>query len=239
MSEQEQEVQIDPETGEVLDSPDDAEAAEEAEAEQSEPAEDDAQDSADAERERELAAERQQVEQAQQAEEAAIEKNTKALNRAADTYIKKVVDTLGEGLEGMETCPLCAETWPGLRFPVMPSPENLARVRVAIGLEPGDNLRSDNYSRTCDDCEGWGFTDSGSKVPGQTKLTCYRCGGRGWVPVGTEREGGSVTGEPGGNVVPMPALQDNPSNDPPEVDRLKQLGYIVVAPAPPVEVPNA
>lgn len=170
--------------------------------------------------------------------EADVEKNSKAMNRAADTYIKKAIAVLGTDLAGMQTCPLCAESWPGLRFPAMPNEPHLSAVRVAIGLEPGDQLPRDNYSRSCTACDGWGFTDSGSKVPGQTKLTCYDCQGRGWVPVGDERGSGSVTAAPTntGNGGSGPVVF--PSNDPPEVERLRQLGYIVVEPQPVLDIPG-
>lgn len=238
MSETEFSENIDPETGEVLEPEQSSSGEPDIPFEEPEPDEDTATADAATEREADLAAERQAEAQEEQVSEAQIEKNTKALNRAAKAYIDKAVATLGPDLAGMQTCPLCADGWPGLRFPNMPPPENLAAVRVAIGLEPGDSLPKDNYSRTCDACEGWGFTDSGSKVPGQQKLTCYDCKGKGWKPVGNEREDGSITAG-NGHAAPLTApLQDNPSNDPPEVARLKGLGYVVVAPIAPVEVPQ-
>lgn len=164
--------------------------------------------------------------------EAQIEANTKALNRAAEGYIKKVVSALGPDLEGMQTCPLCAETWPGLRFPTMPSPENLAAVRVAIGLEPGDNLPKDNYSRPCAACEGWGRVDTGSKVAAQSSATCYDCKGRGWVPVGSERESGRITAESGHTEPELAPPIFGDGTEPPEAQALRELGFMVV------KVPN-
>lgn len=232
--EQEQSEQETPATG--VDTDDDEAAAEDDSSRES--GEDEAEANAEAERAAELAAERQEAEQTQARDDADIEKRQKQLVRAADAYVKKVVDALGPNLDGAKPCPLCADFFPGFRFPIMPPDENLAAIRVAIGLEPGDNLPKDNYSRPCAACDGWGYTDSGSRVPGQSKLTCYDCSGRGWVPVGDERSSGSVTGENGHTAAPAPILQDHPSNDPPEVERLKQLGYVVVAPVQPIEVPT-
>ena len=188
-------------------------------------------------REAELAAERQQHEQQQSRDVEDAEKKSKALDRASKLYIDKVVAALGADLDGWQMCPLCAEGYPGLRLPLMPSAENTAAVRVAIGLEPGDNLKPDNYSRKCDACDGWGYTDSGSHVPTQAKLQCIPCEGKGWVAVGSERENGNVLSITRNTSVQQPILQDNPSNDPPEVAALKQMGYVVVAPIPTPDAP--
>src|SRR5215472_942832 len=51
-----------------------------------------------------------------------IERKRKTLTRAADTYTKKVIDTLGQELDGFQMCPLCSDYFPGLRIPIMPSP---------------------------------------------------------------------------------------------------------------------
>src|SRR5215472_10901151 len=167
-----------------------------------------------------------------------IEKRQKAMVRASDAYVKKIVDALGPDLDGAKPCPLCADFFPGFRFPIMPPAENLPAIRVAIGLEPGDNLPADGYSRSCSSCDGWGFVASGSKVAGQEKLTCYECKGKGWTAVGTERESGSITGA-NGAAVPVPSGPPAiSSNDPPEVEMLKQLGYVVVSPIQPLETPQ-
>src|SRR5215469_9062033 len=115
-----------------------------------------------------------------------IEKRQKQLIRAADAYAKKVVDALGPDLDGAKPCPLCADFFPGFLFPVMPPAENLPAIRVAIGLEPGDNLPADGYSRSCSSCDGWGKVKTGSRVSGQDSAMCYDCAGRGWIAVGIE-----------------------------------------------------
>src|SRR5262249_16721634 len=98
-------------------------------------------------------------------------------------------------------------------------------------------LRKDDYSRVCDGCEGHGRVLTGSAVTGQKAAQCYKCKGRGWLPVGSERESGAITAT-NGTPAPTPGiLQDNPSNEPPEAENLRQLGYIVVAPVQPTEIP--
>lgn len=164
--------------------------------------------------------------------DAQIEKNSKAMNRAAEAYVKKAIATLGDDLGGLQRCPLCAEGWPGLRFPIMPEPEYLAATRVAIGLEPGDNLPKDNYSRVCQTCDGWGRVDTGSKVPAQASATCYDCQGKGWVAVGDERKDGSITALPPNPNGDSAAERLGIAGEPPEAQALRDLGFIVT------KVPN-
>jgi len=215
---------VDPETGEVT---------------EDEPAEEEAEeDPGDEARRRELAAERQQQEQEAAQAQADAEKLMKSLNKTADNYAKRVVDLLGGDLTGWQACPLCAEGLPGFRVPVMPSPEHLAAVKVAIGEDPDPPLKSDDYSRVCDGCEGHGKVLTGSNVPGQKAAQCYKCKGRGWLAVGSERESGAITAANGAPASTPGVLQDNPTNEPPEAAMLRQLGYIVVEPVTIPDVPG-
>lgn len=204
---------VDPGTGEVLvdDDPDQAEGSAEG----------------DEEHRRALLAERQQAEQEEAAAQADAEKLMKQLNRTAENYAKRIVDLLGGDLTGWQPCPLCAEGLPGFRVPRMPDPEHLAQVKVAIGEDPDPDLPDDGYSRRCAACDGWGKVTTGSRVTTQKSAQCLDCKGRGWVAVGTERESGHITATNGHTDTPATVLQDNASNDPPEVAMLKSLGYIV------------
>jgi hypothetical protein len=238
MSEDEKTMTVDPETGEVLEPGNEAPEDETEQNESEEPTEDEAEDEAEDERTADLEAQRAEAEGEPARDDADVERRAKALTRAATTYVKKVVESLGPDLDGAAPCPLCAEFYPGFRFQTMPSAENTAKVRVAIGLEPGDNLLSDGYARVCEACDGWGFTDSGSKVAGQGRLTCYDCTGRGWLPVGDERSSGGVTGQHASGLLPAGVTNAADVAYAPEADRLKELGWIVVPPAAPVEAPN-
>jgi hypothetical protein len=203
---------VDPNTGEVLDPV--------------EPAADDAAAQAENERRAEIAAERQ-----------AQEKLMKSLNKAAENYAKRIVDILGGDLTGWQACPLCAEGLPGFRVPRMPDPEYLAQVKIAIGEDPDPALEPDPYSRQCETCKGKGRVDMHSDVPQWKRAGCIPCDGRGWIPVGPERESGRITTGNGVTELAPVVLQDNASNDPPEVAMLKQLGYVVVAPVQTIEPP--
>jgi hypothetical protein len=201
-----------------------------------EPDEDDAEARAAIEREHELAAEREAQEQAQAASEAEIEKQGKALDRASGNYTKKVLEVLGDDLAGWTLCPLCSDGYPGLRMPMMPSPENLAAVKVAIGEDPDPPLNDDPFSRKCDTCNGKGVTKTNSDVEGQKKVRCLTCDGRGWLPVGPERDSLAaqpVNGTPA-EAAPVP-LQADPARTR-EEEILKAAGAIVVWPPKPVDV---
>jgi len=200
-----------------------------------EPDADDAEAEAENQRRAELAAERQAAEQAVAETEAAIEKQGKALDRAAKAYTDKLLAALGDDLSGWHACPLCADGYPGIRMQMMPSPEQLARVKVEIGEDPDPDLPADAYSRQCSSCEGYGRVKTGSRVTAQKSAQCHDCKGRGWIPVGSERESGNITASNGSTDLAPVVLQDNASNDPPEVEMLKQLGYIVVPPVPQAE----
>lgn len=215
---------IDPATGEVLDGMAGADSGDN--------------DVGDEERRRDLAAERQEQEQAEAQAQADAEKLMKQLNRTAENYAKRVVDLFGGDMTGWQACPLCAEGLPGFRVPRMPAPDYLAQVKVAIGEDPDPDLPDDGYSRRCAACDGWGKVTTGSRVTTQKSAQCLDCKGRGWVAVGTERESGHITISNGATTTTAPVLQDNASHDPPEVEMLRQLGYIVVEPMAPVETPT-
>ena len=233
---------VNEETGEVTEVPDELETPgetpfEEPEpdaaddgAEDEEPDEEDAEARAAIERDHELAAERQAEEQAARAAQADAEKLMKALNRAAENYAKKIVDLLGGELEGWQACPLCAEGLPGFRVPVMPAPEHLAAVKIAIGEDPDPPLVADGYARECEKCAGLGVTASGSKVAAHARLTCKGCNGKGWIAVGHERETDASAPVPVVNGGSVPAPLPGETANRPEVDILRQLGYIVVDP---------
>lgn len=230
------------ETGKLMQVPDDPVAPADVPFEEPEPAAPDAEPDEDPddeeaaearaaiERDHEANEALEEQRRAEQAAQADAEKLMKALNRAAENYAKKIVDLLGGELEGWQACPLCAEGLPGFRVPVMPAPEHLAAVKIAIGEDPDPPLIGDGYSRECDKCAGLGVTASGSKVAAHARLTCLGCDGRGWVAVGHERESGSGASSPPTNGVAAPVPLPGEVASRPEVETLRQLGYIVVDP---------
>lgn len=138
----------------------------------------------------------------------------KKLDRATDSYSKKVVEILGPDLSGFETCPLCEPFYPGLRLPVPLVAEQLAQLRVLIGLPARENFTQDRFSTTCQDCGGLGKVLTGSHVEQYATVTCLACKGKGWVPVGDERRVTHTVAEPEGHVEPEAEAEETPDVDP-------------------------
>jgi hypothetical protein len=217
---------VEPETGELL----------EEDAAEDEPGEDEAEASASTEREQQIAAERQRLEQEAQETELAVEARAKLMDRAAVSYSKKVAEIYKETNDGWTSCPLCRDGYPGLRQPVMPEAARVAEVKVAIGEDPDPPLNDDPFSRKCDTCNGKGVTKTNSDVEGQKKVRCLTCDGRGWLPVGPERDSLAaqpVNGTPA-EAAPVP-LQADPARTR-EEEILKAAGAIVVWPPKPPDV---
>lgn len=166
--------------------------------------------------------------------ERAIEAATKALTKEEERHAKRVAEIVGaEDFEILQRCPLCPSPFPGYRWPVPPPPEVIALVKEAIGEPAQPDYRADAYSKVCEQCDGLGAVSTGSRVTGQTTARCIPCDGRGWVPIGPERQGGAIVG--GGNAPPLVTYtpEPPPAVEPPEVTKLKELGYIIVAPIEP------
>lgn len=159
-----------------------------------------------------------------------IERVNRQLEGEAHRHAKRVLDIMGDDAEVLVVCPLCLPLIPGFRYPQPPVAEQLAAVKAAIGEPVDPPLSPDTYSNVCSKCDGWGAVSTGSKVVGRNKVTCLDCEGLGYVATDTRRQGGALTAGNGVTPVhqydqPMPAV-----SDPPEVAKLKELGYVVVPP---------
>lgn len=169
------------------------------------------------------------------APDALTEKDYEAIGKKLDAetkrHVERVAAICGPNFAYLTPCELCEPNMPGFRLPKVLDEETKAAVRYAIGDRQPENWQADQYSRECEACAGLGEVLTGSKVTGQSTLVCLICGGKGWTPIGPERQGG---------VFPKPALVA-PSNgegspaalpavDPPEVADLKARGYVVISP---------
>lgn len=146
--------------------------------------------------------------------EAIVNEQAKKLDRATDSYSKKVVEILGGDLSGFETCPLCEPFYPGLRLPVPLTAETTAALRILLGMPARENFTQDRFSTTCTDCGGLGKVLTGSHVEQYATVTCLACKGKGWVPVGDERRVTHVTAEPEGHREPEAEHEASPDVDP-------------------------
>lgn len=116
----------------------------------------------------------------------------KALQRRAQAYSKSIAELLGDDLSGWIPCPVCTPYFPGLHPPFAAfggaPAEVVAACRVIAGLPALDNMAQDAYSARCSTCNGVGKTLTGSTVQGHESIQCRDCGGKGWRPVGPERQ---------------------------------------------------
>ena len=116
---------------------------------------------------------------------------------------KALTKVLGEGFAQYEECPTC----------------------FAMGYVASSPLRQDTKVRKCDHCDGYGQVLTGALPPGEAIRQCPDCLGNGHVPA---------------SEVTAPVFQfsatgvtTSPSNAPtvpPEVARLREMGYVVVEP---------
>jgi hypothetical protein len=156
--------------------------------------------------------ERQASQTAAQEAEADIANAMRLLGKEADRHAKRVGELMGEDANALVVCELCDPRIPGFRFPLVPDEETRERVKLAIGMADLSRLKPDGYSRQCDACEGEGRVRTFSHVNGQDAVKCLRCKGRGWIPVGPEREAGGPQAAaevlPAGDNTPVEGLPD-------------------------------
>ena len=232
------------ENGELVEPESDDDQADDAET-SDDPGEEQAEAAAENEREQELAAARQEEAASLEKQQRDQDARAKKLNQLAAHTAKRYQDILGPDLDGFVGCPMCEPWFPGIRLPMMPEPETVAKIKAAIGEDPDPPLHDDPYSRQCDSCGGFGVTKTNSFVTGQKSATCLDCHGRGWIAVGNEREQPQPVQANGAHLLDVPQVLQ-PAPPPLQVDeprtqeeeRLRAMGAIVVwPPKPPDPIP--
>lgn len=106
-----------------------------------------------------------------------------SLAREDQRHAREVEKRAGPMFADLAPCPACGPT-AGFVFGAMPPQEAeavLARVRDALGFADGSQYREATDKATCDACDGWGLTRTGSKVEAQAALPCSACNGQGWT----------------------------------------------------------
>ena len=171
----------------------------------------------------------------------AMEEIGKSLDKLQKHVAKRISEILGDAATEWEECEVC-NYWntPGWRHKG-PLPAEVEEVlRVALGENALADYKPDEYSRTCDRCNGLGEVLTGSKVQGQQALTCMFCKGMGWVPIGNERATGAFAMPNGQAAAPPPTLTPAapPPADTPEIAAAKALlqahGNMIIPLAPAV-----
>lgn len=104
--------------------------------------------------------------------------------RRAETYVRGIMDTLGDAAADFAGCPRCADFLPGFVLPhaIKPvTPEQRVAVKVSMGEDAEPQYVLDRDATTCPRCQGWGKVLTGSHVRNQDKATCPGCSGRGFT----------------------------------------------------------
>ena len=168
--------------------------------------------------------------QQQQQSDVAMERAAKAVDRSAKTYSDSLIRNLGEDLGGWKPCPCCSTGWPGIVLPRVPDQAVVEAIKDYIGEPSHPDYDMDTGSTPCEKCHGYGVVSTGSKVQGRGTAQCLNCDGLGYVITDDRRKNGSVTALAVAPPVPAYGQPAPDAPEPPEVEALKALGYIVVAP---------
>lgn len=113
-----------------------------------------------------------------------MEKATRALAASEKSHRTRVATIMGEDLNEVELCPLCATFTAGFVLPyaALSAEQSLKdAVRRLNGDAPQAELQPAKDSETCPDCEGWGDVLTGSKAERSKTGPCLKCGGKGYV----------------------------------------------------------
>jgi hypothetical protein len=146
--------------------------------------------------------------------EADVEAKIKKLATASRNYSRRIVEILGDDLDGWLTCELCEAHYPGIRLPVPPDEALAAKLRSILGMPALENYRRDNQYNPCATCDGLGTILTGSKVAAHMTRTCGACKGTGYIDMRTG-EAPTLNGTTTPNVhLPEPI----PTEEAPDVD---------------------
>lgn len=121
-----------------------------------------------------------------------VERAIQSLIKEATRHANRVSQIMGEEAQMLVPCELCAQNIPGFRWDTVPPEPVVTAVRAAIGLPDMSTYNSAPDARQCDVCSGRGELKTHSQVPGYEVIQCARCGGRGYLRVGTPDEVGIV-----------------------------------------------
>jgi hypothetical protein len=231
---------VDPETGEVIDTPQpQTEPEVPFEEPETQPVDDDPDQDEGVEPEGELTSEQIDKLQAQAEKDAA--KLREKLDREAERHRTRLAEILQEDVLTLVPCELCRADLAGWVETTVPLPDEVKqRVRVQIGDREPESWQEDPHSARCSACDGLGEVTTGSRVHGQEVMPCVDCGGKGWQPTDETRQGFRPTpvftpqatlpqDEGNGTVVNHPALA---AEDQAEIDRLRKKGIVVIVPTP-------
>lgn len=163
----------------------------------------------------------------------AAERAITAIERAGDTYSRKVQSIQATTDLGLVECPLCPV--PGFVSEMAPpdgfDPQQVAVVLAYLGIDGPQEYRRSPHLTTCPDCDGLGFWSTGSKRDGKRDVMCDTCMGNGYVDRRQEQAMRDVGAAPANGYGAYPPTSPNPGAPPAQPGMVWQGGY-EFAPAP-------
>jgi len=137
---------------------------------------------------------------------------TKKLAASEKAHRTRVATIMGEDLNEVELCPLCATFTAGFVLPyaALTAEQSLKdAVRRLNGDAPQAELQPAKDAQKCPDCDGWGDVLTGAQIERGKTIPCIRCGGKGHISKLY------VPDTPAATVDPYPGAGDPPVNPPP------------------------
>jgi hypothetical protein len=169
--------------------------------------------------------------QAQALSEKEIEKRFEKIAKENARHTSRISEIMEEGANDLLPCPLCSHFVTGWIYPPQLAPlpeEGVASTLAVLGMHGPRELRHASDTTTCQECDGQGEVETGSKRPGYESKNCGACQATGYVSTAQTTNGN-------GHNVPTPIvtgptmIPQDVSSDP-EVQHLKDRGFIVIPP---------
>lgn len=139
--------------------------------------------------------------------EAELEEKRRKLASSATTWRNRVSAVLGEEAQFLVPCELCEPDIPGFHFPaevMVPADETHARLLDVLRSPAAPEYKAAVDVHRCDKCDGWGSVKTGSQKAGQDVKACSECMGFGFYPPPGGQYAATGAASTGAGFVPSP-----------------------------------
>jgi len=113
-----------------------------------------------------------------------MEEATRKLAASEKSHRTRVATIMGEDLNEVEVCPLCATFTAGFVLPYAALTADVSlkdAVRRLNGDAAQPELQSAKNAQRCPDCDGWGDVLTGAQIERGRIIPCLKCNGTGHV----------------------------------------------------------
>lgn len=122
--------------------------------------------------------------------EAEMEAAFKKIERSYKTYTRAVSNALEESANDLLPCPLCEGAVPSFvnrHDAGQVDQETQGAVYAFLSMTPPTELRKSRLNEKCENCDGLGELLTGSRVPAWETKTCDECNGAGFTGPGNPK----------------------------------------------------